>query len=80
MTLEEIRAALGWCTLINWALLLWWWLVIWTARETVYRMHTKWFKVSEQTFDAMHYAGMGLFKVAIMVFNLVPYIALRIVG
>ncbi len=79
MELEEIRAAFGWCTLINWALLLWWWLVLAVARGTVVRMHTRWFKLSEQTFDAMHYAGMGLFKVAIILFNLVPYLALRIV-
>ncbi len=80
MTLEEIRAAFGWCTLINWAALLWWWLFLWLARDFVYRLHSKWFKLSEQAFDGMHYAGMGLFKVAILMFNLVPYIALRIVG
>ena len=80
MTLEEIRAALGWCTLINWAMLLWWWLMLWLARDFVFRMHSKWFKLSKESFDAMHYAGMGLFKVAIVLFNLVPYLALRIVG
>jgi hypothetical protein len=80
MTLEEIRAALGWCTLINWAVLLWWWMFIWLARDFVYRLHSKWFKLSEHTFDAMHYGGMGLFKVAVLMFNLVPYLALRIVG
>ena len=31
-------------------------------------------------FDAIHYAGMTVFKLGIILFNLVPYIALRIVG
>jgi hypothetical protein len=80
MELEVIRAALGWCTLINWGLLIFWWLFIWLARDLVYRVHTKWFKLSSEAFDAMHYAGMGLFKLAVIMLNLVPYLALRIVG
>jgi hypothetical protein len=31
-------------------------------------------------FDAIHYAGIAFFKILIMVFNLVPYLALRIIG
>ena len=31
-------------------------------------------------FDALHYAGIALYKIGILLFNLVPYIALRIVG
>jgi hypothetical protein len=33
-----------------------------------------------EQFDAIHYAGMTVFKLGIILFNLVPYIALRIVG
>ena len=30
--------------------------------------------------DAAHYAGMAVYKIGIRRFNLVPYLALRIVG
>ena len=80
MTMEVLRAVLGWCTLINMGILLYWWLVFIFARDWVYRHHTRWFKMSNETFDSIQYGGMGLFKLAIIVFNLVPYIARRIGG
>ena len=43
-------------------------------------MHTRWFKLSVEDFDKIHYIGMAVFKLMILVFNLGPYLALRIVG
>lgn len=80
MTIEVIRGALAWCTVINWGLLLWWFLFFTLAHDWIYRFHSKWFDVSVDKFDAIHYAGMGIFKIGIILFNLVPYLALRIVG
>ena len=80
MTLEIIRDALGWCAVINIGLLLWWFLFILFAHDWTYRYHSKWFKLSVERFDAIHYSGIALFKISIFVFNLVPYFSLRIVG
>ncbi|MBW1851924.1 MAG: hypothetical protein JRJ15_10935 [Deltaproteobacteria bacterium] len=80
MTLEIIRSALAWCAVINIGLLLWWILLFTLAHDWVYRVHTKWFNLSVDTFDTIHYAGMGLFKLGLFMFNLVPYFALRILG
>ena len=80
MTLEIVRSTLAWCTVINWGLLLLWLLFFIYGRDWMHRLHGRWFKLSYETFDAIHYAGMALFKTAIIVFNLVPYLALRIVG
>lgn len=79
MTVGMIRELLGWCCVINVGLLLWWFLIILFAHDWIYRIHKKWFKISEETFDAIHYAGIAFFKIAILVFNVVPYIALRII-
>jgi hypothetical protein len=80
MTLEIIRDMLGWCIVINWILLAWWLLFFILAHDWMYRIHGKWFNLSVEKFDAIHYSGMAIFKTAIFVFNLVPYLALRIVG
>jgi len=79
MTIELLRDTLAWCAVINIGLLLWWYLFITFAHDWTYRWHTKWFKMSVDTFDAVHYGGMGLFKIGIFLFNLAPYLALRIV-
>ncbi|MDR3453598.1 MAG: hypothetical protein P4L96_12505 [Rhodoferax sp.] len=76
MTLNEIREALLWCVGINYALLCLWFGVFRYAHDGLYRMHTRWFKLSVETFDALNYAGMAVYKLGIMLFNLVPVIAL----
>ncbi len=79
MTLETLSDLFLWCTLIDFGLLLWWfgWLAL--APDWVFRLHSRWFPLSRETFYAVHYAGMALFKIGIILLNLVPYLALRIV-
>src|SRR5262245_40857177 len=38
------------------------------------------FKLTPEVFDARHYGGLGIYKLAIWLLNLAPYVALRIVG
>ena len=80
MTLELVRSTLAWCTVMNLILLAWWAVFFFLAHDWTYRMHSKWFRIPVETFDAVHYAGIAFFKLAILLFNLVPYLSLRIVG
>jgi hypothetical protein len=80
MTVEIIRNFLAWCSVINVGLLILWGLLFTLAHDLVYRIHRKGFKLSVEKFDAIHYTGMAFFKMSIILFNIVPYIALRIVG
>jgi hypothetical protein len=80
MTIDLVRNAFMWCSIINMGLLLWWFLFITLAHDWVYQIHGKWFKLSVERFDTIHYAGIVFFKIAIFIFNIIPYIALLIVG
>jgi hypothetical protein len=80
MTLEIILAALGWSILINFAVLLAWGLGFILAHDWMYKMHSRLFKLTPGQFDTIHYTGMLFFKLCILIFNLVPYLALRIAG
>lgn len=42
----------------------------------MYRLHTRWFSLSVETFDALHYAGMSVYKIGILLLNVVPIVAL----
>jgi ABC-type transport system involved in cytochrome c biogenesis permease subunit len=79
MTVELLQNALGWCALINLALLLWWFLFFALARDWAYRLHSRWFTIPADKFDSIHYSGMAIYKMGILFFNIVPYLALRIV-
>lgn len=80
MTLAMVRKTLLWCAIINYGVLLVWFLVFLLAHDWLYGWHSQWFLLSREQFDAVHYAGMALYKIGILLFNLVPYVALRIVG
>jgi hypothetical protein len=69
-----------WCTVINYGVLIWWFLAFTLAHDWLRRLHNRWFRLSAEQFDAIHYGGMAIYKIGVLLFNLVPYIALRIVG
>lgn len=79
MFTTEMMSFLAWCTLINYSVLLIWFFVFNLGHDWLHLMHGKWFELSKQQFDLINYCGMGLFKLCILVFNLAPYIALRII-
>lgn len=79
MSAQDWLLWLGWCSLINIGLLIFWFAIFSLAHDWIYRLHGRWFSLSVERFDAIHYGGMALYKMAIILFNLVPYLALRIV-
>ncbi len=78
MAIEILREVLGWCAVMNYSLLLLWFLMYVLANDWLYQLHGTWFTLSGEKLAAIHYAGMAFFKLGIFLFNLAPYIALRI--
>lgn len=79
MNIALVCDILLWCTLINYGVLLVWFLFFMIAHDWMYQFHGRWFRVSVEQFDAIHYAVMAVYKISIILFNLVPYIALYVV-
>jgi hypothetical protein len=69
-----------WCTILNVALLALLSAICCFAKDWVYRTHSKWFPISREAFNVAIYSFIGLYKIFIFVFVLVPYIALLIIG
>ena len=65
---------------INYAILLTWFVVFVAARNWLRALHGHWFRLSDPAFDAIHYGGMAVYKIGILLFNLVPLLALYFVG
>ena len=76
MTIQMLRAFFGWCTVINGALLIWATLFCILAGDWIYRIHSRWFPMSHQAFTLVSYCFIGGMKIIVLMFNLVPYIAL----
>ncbi len=80
MDIQTLTAFFMWCTIINGALLLLWIMVYLLAPDLVYRTQSRWFSAPRETFNVVFYSFLGLFKVFFLIFNVVPYVALLIVG
>ncbi len=78
MSIELAVQFLLWCTILNYAMLLLWFIFFMSARDFMMRLHGRWFKMTGEQFDAIHYAGMAFYKIGIFLFNLAPLVALCI--
>ena len=62
MNIEFTRSFLLWCTVINYGILLVWFLVFAIAHDRMRGFHGRWFRLSDEQFDALHYLGMSIYK------------------
>lgn len=75
MTESLVKDILLWCVGLNYAVLLVWSVTFILARDWMYRMHSRWFKISNEMFDAIHYSGLTVYKIGIFLFILFPLVA-----
>ena len=78
MDIQMLTTFFMWCTLLNVGLLILSFLMLFFAGDFVYKMHSKYFSMTRESFDASLYLIIGLYKIAVFVLNLVPWVALLI--
>jgi hypothetical protein len=80
MSITTIKDALLWCSVINYGILIVWVALSWRAGDLCFRLSGKPFRLSQDQFNAIQYGGIVVYKIGIVLFNVIPYIALRLVG
>ncbi len=80
MSVELARRMLFWCTVINCGLLLCWFLLVTFVHDWLYRQTSRWSRVSVEQFDVVNYAGIIIYKLGLILFNLVPCVVLYVLG
>jgi hypothetical protein len=73
-----VRRFFGWCTVLNGGLLILASVVIRFAHDQVFWVHTHWVALTQADFNEAIYILLGIFKLLVIVFNLVPFFALVI--
>ena len=76
-SMEALASFLGWCTVINVAILLVAALGVMAMRDTMAKMHSRMFGVAEPDLRRAYFQYMANYKIAILMLNLVPYIAVK---
>ena len=77
---EKLAAFFKWCSIINGVILVLAIIGIVLGPEVGHALQSRMFQVAPGTLSAVLYLFLGVFKIFWLVFNVVPYVALRIIG
>lgn len=78
MDMVLLKGFFGWMTLINFGMFMVSAIMCMTAKGLIQRVHGKIFGLAPETINAFLYGYLGFYKIAFIVFVLVPWIALTI--
>jgi hypothetical protein len=80
MTAETLRHFFGWCAVINYAMLLLWFVLHLAAHGWLIGLSQRFFGIGAERYDSISLKAMFFFKLAIWLFSIAPYLALRIMA
>jgi hypothetical protein len=79
MDIETLRLFLGWVTVFNIGILLFSTLMVVTFKKRVAAIHGRMFSLKEEAVLPMYFQYLAQYKTLTLIFNLVPYLVLRLV-
>ncbi|MDR4496777.1 MAG: hypothetical protein MRK02_02455 [Candidatus Scalindua sp.] len=79
-SIEKLTTFLGWSTVINFGMLMGVAIFLMIMRGSISKIHAKIYGLSETDLLRDYFQYLAQYKIAIIVFNLVPYIALKIMA
>ena len=79
-TIETVTEFFGWCSVINVGLLTLSSILVIVIRGAALRIHGKMFDLDEKSLSQAYLQYLSQYKVAMLIFSIVPYIALKIMG
>ncbi len=79
MTIAQITEFCKWMTIINLILFFFSFAVTTILKSPISKIHSKMFGLPEERIPEILYGLFGIYKIAIIIFNFVPYITLLII-
>ena len=78
MSIEQITVLLGWSTVLNFGVLMLTAIMLTLFRKPVQGIHTRMSGLSADALNKLYFQYMGNFKILWILFNLPPYLVIRI--
>jgi len=78
MDILTLKTFFMWCSIINVSMLFIAFFMLIGLKDFVYRIHSRMFPMPKETFMLAFYLFLGIFKMFVLIFNVVPYIVLEI--
>ena len=80
ITLQQLTELLGWASVVNIGFLLLVFITLTAMKGMYITVHKKMFGMSEDDLSRAYFQYMAQYKIVVFVFNLAPYVALKIMG
>jgi len=80
MTMESLTEFLGWCSVLNIGLLLASTLSVIVGHERLASIHAKLLHMERPDLIRGYFQYLANYKIVVLVFNVIPYIALKVMG
>ncbi len=80
MDFETLTAFFQWMTIVNVGLLALWSVFFLFLPDLTYRTQNAFVAIPRETWNVVMYSFLGLFKILVLVFVIIPYVALLLVA
>ena len=78
--METLTELLGWASVLNIAVLMLSTITLITMRGTIAKLHARLFGLDEKDLGRAYFQYLAQYKIAIIVLNVAPYLALKIMA
>jgi uncharacterized protein DUF6868 len=80
MDLNQLTEFFGWCAVISITVLTLSTLLIFTLRRFITRAHSQMFNIEPSVLPALYFNYLAHFKLVTLIFNIIPYFALKLIA
>ena len=80
ITIEIIIEFLGWCSIINIGILIFTAILLIVFNDAILNIHSKIFNLNKEYLQQAYFKYLAQYKIIIIVFNIIPYFALKIIS
>ena len=78
ITIEIITEFLGWCSIINLGILMFTAVLLTVFNDAILKIHSKMFNLTKEYLQQIYFKYLAQYKIIIIIFNIIPYFALKI--
>lgn len=80
MDIVSVTSFFGWCSVINIGILSFTALFLMLFKDSLVAIHSQLFNLEQKVLLSIYFKYIAGYKVLILMFNLVPYVALKIIA
>ena len=80
ITLSQLTTLLGWTSLINIGILILMGIFLIALKSLIMPIHSKMFNIPAEDLTRIYFKYLGGYKMLVMIFFIIPYISLKVMG